>query len=94
MLNLDTALVAELELRKRQGTDFAGTIEAKCVFEIGVPGRRWTGFDVSDGDFLACTNVADRMDVLAVCSGVPAIIGIGETAVIDEANGMIDVTAW
>ena len=62
MLDLDTAGVADLELGKWEGTDSAGTVEAKCASEVSAPGRRWAAFVVGDGDFFACRNVTDCMD--------------------------------
>lgn len=34
------------------------------------------------------------MDVLAIRIGVPAVVGVGKTTVIDEADGRVDATNW
>lgn len=42
--------------------------------------------------FFPRTNVADRVDGLALCIGVPTIMSIWKTAVVDEVNGRVDAT--
>lgn len=59
---------------------------------MGASGIRGTAFVVGDSDFFPRTDVADRVDGLALCIGVPTVVSIWKTAVVDEANGRVDAT--
>jgi hypothetical protein len=49
-----------------------------------------TALVVGDGDLFSCFDEANCVDSFAFCITVPAIVSIGETAVVDEANGRVD----
>ena len=90
MLDLEAARVADLALGKREGADAAIAIEAESTFQVGASGVRGTAFVVGDGNLFSRIDGTDCMNGFALGIAVPAIVGIGETAVIDEANGRID----
>lgn len=87
LLDLKAASVANPELGKWEGAKSTIAVEPECVFQIGPAGVGWPSFLVGDGDFFSGLDVANRMDGLALCVIVPAIVSIWQTAVIDETNG-------
>ena len=49
---------------------------------------------IGNGDFFPCADVTDRVNGLAFCIAVPVIVGIWETAVVDEADGRVKAPDW
>ncbi len=90
MLDLEAASVADLALRKREGAEAAIAVEAECIFQVGASGVEGTALVVGDGNFFSRIDGTDCVDGFALGIAVPAMVGVGETAVIDEANGRID----
>lgn len=92
MLDLEAASVADLELGKWEGADFAIAVEAECIFQMGASGVGGTAFVVGDGNFFPCIDITDCVDGFTLCIAVPTIVSIWKTAVVYEANGRIDAT--
>lgn len=92
MLDLKAASVADLELGKWEGADFAIAVEAERIFQMGASGVGGTAFVVGDGNFFPCIDITDCVDGFTLCIAVPIIVSIWKTAVIYEANGRIDAT--
>ena len=57
---------------------------------MGASGARRTALVVGDGDLSPGFDEADCMDGFAIRITVPAIVGIGKTAVVDKANCRVD----
>ena len=92
MLDLEAASVADLELGKRDGADFAIAVEAECISQMGASGVGGTAFVVGDGNFFPCIDITDCVDGFTLCIAVPIVVSIWKTAVIYEANGRVDAT--
>jgi len=89
-LDLEAASVAALAGGKGEEAKSTVAIEAKCIFEKGAAGVVGAARVVGDGDFFPGSDGADCVDGFAVRFAVPAMMGVGETAVVDEANGWVD----
>ena len=61
---------------------------------MGASGVGGTAFIVGDGNFFPRIDVTDCVDSFALCFGVPTIVRIWKTAVINEASGKIDTTNY
>ena len=59
---------------------------------MGASGVEGTAFVVGDGNLFSRIDGTDCVDGFALGVAVPAVVSIGEAAVIDEANGRIDAT--
>jgi len=57
---------------------------------MGAPGAGRTALVVGDSDLFPSFDKADCVDGFALCITVPAIVSIGETTVINEANCKVD----
>jgi hypothetical protein len=89
-LDLVAAGVAGLAGGKGERAETTVAVEAESSLEKGAAGVVGAACVVGDGDFFAGSDVADCVDGFAVRFAVSAVMGIVETAVVDEANGRVD----
>lgn len=61
---------------------------------MGASGVGGTVFVIGDGNFFPRIDVTDCVDGFVLCFGVPAIVRIWKTAVINKVNGRIDATNY
>lgn len=90
MLDLDPAGVALLEVRRWEGAEAAGTVEAECIYQFRASGVRGLASVVGDGDFFTRIDVTGCVNGFEAGIVVPIIVSIWKTAVVDEADGGID----
>lgn len=89
-LHLEAARVTLLKLESWEGAESTVAVEAECFLQRGASGGAGAGFGVADGEFFTRGDGADGVDCLGFCVIVPVVVGVWETAVVEEANGRVD----
>jgi len=89
-LDLEAAGVAGCQRGRGEGAEGASADEAECVFQMGASGGGGEACVVGDGEFVAGGDGADGVDGLARGGAVPAVVGVWETAVVEQADGRVD----
>ena len=92
MLDSKAASIAELELGEGEGAESAMAVEAECILQVSVSKVSRAASVVGNGDLFPRVDVSRCVDSLDLRVAVPVIVSVGETAVVDEANGRVDTT--